>query len=598
MEKKLRCELKGKRFLLVLDDVWSENYEEWEKLKSILNFGSFGSKIIVTTRSLRVSQIMNATSLFNLEGLSEAISWDFFKQIAFGGSETRVNPRILDIAKEIMKKCAGVPLALKALGSIMQFKESIEEWLEVRDSDIWVLSDGGDQVIRSLKSSYMNLPSSLKECFTYCSIFPKGQVIKKLELIGQWIAHGLVGIPHSKGATEEDKANEYFKHLVQMSFLQIVAGESNGEVACNMHDLVHDLARSIVDHEFSVIKNMDVATNIDVGCRYLSLIDCSGKVAPTIVKKVRALHIYGGNLSVANMAAKAKSLRSLVLDRIGHDTLHMFSSKLIHLRYIFISRCDFTAIPDDICALWSLQALHLIECDKITDLPESISRLFGLRTLQLDCFALKTLPASISQCQRLQNVIVKSRQLESIPSSLGQLPSIRLLKFSQCELKRLPADGLEKYNSVRNICLSYCCDLEEVSVSIGNLESLELSNCYKLKSLPESIGNLHNLRVLNLQHSRVETLPVSICKLVNLETLNLQHAALKELPVLGEMKKLRYLQTRGCDLYGMPIGIGKLTELRGLNMFPINIESKYACISELQDLNFLGGNLKISGLEE
>lgn len=599
--EKLSRQLNGKRFLLVLDDIWNENQEEWEKLKSVLNVGAMGSKILVTTRSMRVSQIMKASFTFDLTGLSEEMSWALFKQRAFDGSESELDHQVLEIAREIVKNCRGVPLALKALGSIMQFRKSIDQWLAVRDSNIWKSGDEGDQVMASLRLSYMHLPPGLKQCFLYCSIFPKGQKIIKSELVGQWIAHGFISLPESKG-TVEDKGNEYFNHLVQISFLQNIEESIEGRVTCKMHDLVHELARSIIAHEFSVIKGKDVMTITDSSCRYLSLIEYSEKLKATVIKSLRALHIYKGNFRLVDDVEKAKSLRSLVIDSVQCDILPIHFSKLIHLRYISISNGTFMVLPEAICNLWSLQALHLKGCDKITCLPDSIGRLVGLRTLQLNCAGVRSLPESIGQCLNLQNLIVNCRVLEYIPESVGQIENLMLFNFSRCFcLKKLPVDVFRRTHSTRNIYLVGCDSLLEVPDSIGNLarlECLDLSSCENLRFLPDTIGNLTNLRAMNLVMSSIEVLPSSIYKLVNLETLNVSSCyKLRELPGgLGEMKKLRYLNTDGCPLVGMPVGLGKLSDIRMLNSFVVGEESKYAHISELEHLNFLSGSLEISRL--
>ncbi|KAJ1688933.1 hypothetical protein LUZ63_013088 [Rhynchospora breviuscula] len=638
----LQKHLNGKRFLIVLDDIWNEDQEEWEKLNDILNCGENGSKIIATTRSKRVSEIMESTSLIMLEGLSKEMSWTLFEQKAFSECERELNCEILNIAKEIVKKCGGLPLALKTLGSTMRFKMSREEWLAIRDSEIWEI-DNESKIMKSLRLSYSNFSSQLKECFIYCSILPKGRSIFKEELINQWIAH-----TRSTACMEVQKGNEYFDQLVQVGFLQNAVKKSfTRGVECNMHDLVHDLAQSIAGQRYLLIKNRcKVPIKID-SCKYMSLINFQGKVKPTNIKKVHALHIKGGEPNVIDTISKAQNLRSLFLERILIDSLPTHISKLIHLKYLCISGCGFTTIPKDIGALWNLQALYLRNCGKITYLSESIGKLISLRTLELNLDNLKCLPESIGQCRSLQNLIVNSQQIKRICNSMF----IQALNLSDCsKLKRASVDVFRLINSIRNINLSYCSNLEEVPVSIGNLVSLEclnLSHCRSLKCLPESVGNLQNLRVMNLSDcheleevpaaignlvsleildlsccwklkylpesigtlvnlndmnlhcSRIETLPSSICELSNLVTLNLTVKNKKiDLPIwLGNMKKLRYMHINPWSLNGMPIDIGKLTDLRVLRSFHVSRENKYASISELEHLNFLGGELEISGLE-
>ncbi|KAJ1688932.1 hypothetical protein LUZ63_013087 [Rhynchospora breviuscula] len=639
LAEELQKHLNGKRFLIVLDDIWNEDQEEWEKLNDILNCGENGSKIIATTRSSRVSEIMESTSPIMLKGLSEEMSWTLFEQKAFSECEREPNFEILNIAKDIVKKGGGLPLALKTLGSTMRFKKSWEEWLAIRDSEIWKI-DNESKIMKSLRLSYSNFSSQLKECFTYCSILPKGRSIFKDELINLWIAH-----TRSMACMEVQKGNEYFDQLVQVGFLQNVVKEPySGEVECNMHDLVHDLAQSIAGQRYLLVEDTGKVPNKIDSCKYMSLINFKGKVKPTNTKKVHALHIEGGEPNVIDTISKAQNLRSLFLERILADTLPTHISKLIHLKYLCISECGFI-IPKDIGILWSLQALYLRNCEKITYLPESIGKLISLRTFELKLDNLKCLPESISQCRSLQNLIINSKQIKSIPNSMF----IQSFNFSDCsKLKRASVDVFQPINSIRNINLRFCWDLEEVPVSIGNLVSIEclyLSNCSSLKCLPESVGNLQNLRVMNLsecdeleevpasignlasleildlsyckelkylpesignllnldymnlEKSGIETLPSSICELSSLVTLKLTVNAKIDLPVcLGNMKKLKYLHVNPWSLDGMPVGIGKLTDLRVLKYFHVSGENKYASISELEHLNFLSGKLRIWGI--
>ncbi|KAJ4787011.1 Disease resistance protein (CC-NBS-LRR class) family [Rhynchospora pubera] len=392
--------------------------------------------------------------------------------------------------------------------------KSVEKWKAIRNSEIWKTNN---EVMASLELSYMNLSSVLKECFAYCSIFPKGHLIYKEELIGQWMANGLVSFTRSTGGMEDDLGNEYFEQLVQVSFLQNVHEKAySTKVTCNMHDMVHDLAQSISDQRILLINDADKAIHKD-----------NRKVNPTKIKKMHALYISGGDSNVISMVSKAENLRSLLLERIAVvGTLPISITKLIHLRYICISNCEFTVIPNNIGALWSLHALHLQGCNMITYLPETIGNIIYLRTLKLNLNMLKHLPESIGNLDKLCFLDLDGCvSLEKVPESIGNLINLERLDLQCCKnLKCLP----ESIGNLDKLCFlnfQSCERLEKVLESIGklmNLERLDLQWCVNLKCLPESIGNLDKLCFLNLDHcKRLEKVPESIGNLINLERLDL-----------------------------------------------------------------------------
>ncbi|WVZ71750.1 hypothetical protein U9M48_020296 [Paspalum notatum var. saurae] len=129
----------GMKFLLVLDDMWSENQEEWDRLWLLLKNGKRGSKIIVTTRSLKVAMMVRTVPQFllKLEGLSDDYCWELFRYKVFEEGEEDLHPRLVKVGKEIVHKCGGVPLAVIALGSMLRFKRSEQSWLAVKNSEIW-----------------------------------------------------------------------------------------------------------------------------------------------------------------------------------------------------------------------------------------------------------------------------------------------------------------------------------------------------------------------------------------------------------------------------------------------------------------------------
>ena len=83
----MKKQLSGKKFLLILDDVWIENYSDWTKLRLPFESGAPGSKILITTRHANVSSTMGATHPYELRELSNDACLAMFTQHALGTSD-------------------------------------------------------------------------------------------------------------------------------------------------------------------------------------------------------------------------------------------------------------------------------------------------------------------------------------------------------------------------------------------------------------------------------------------------------------------------------------------------------------------------------
>ncbi|RHN47019.1 putative P-loop containing nucleoside triphosphate hydrolase [Medicago truncatula] len=117
LQSHLRNTLAGKKFFLVLDDVWNEDHVKWIEVKNLLQVGDEGSKVLVTTRSHSIAEMMCTNTSYTLEGLSRKDSLSVFVKWAFKEGEDKKYPKLIEIGKEIVQKCGGLPLALRTLGS-------------------------------------------------------------------------------------------------------------------------------------------------------------------------------------------------------------------------------------------------------------------------------------------------------------------------------------------------------------------------------------------------------------------------------------------------------------------------------------------------
>ncbi|KAJ4825826.1 hypothetical protein Tsubulata_040192, partial [Turnera subulata] len=199
--------LQGKKFLLVLDDVWNEEPKEWESLKEELSIvcGSNGNVIMVTTRKRQTASIMETSPghRHELKGLEDEECWSIIRKIVESGNDKASIPGNLEvIGKDIATKCGGVPLAAKMLGGLMRKSKEERHWLSIRNNP--VMDSIGDDagIFPILKLSFDHLPSYLKPCFAYCAMIPEDHDIRKDQLIQLWMAGGLLGTANDQ-STED-----------------------------------------------------------------------------------------------------------------------------------------------------------------------------------------------------------------------------------------------------------------------------------------------------------------------------------------------------------------------------------------------------------
>ncbi|KAJ1256646.1 hypothetical protein BS78_K337800 [Paspalum vaginatum] len=533
MAETISDNLTGKRYLLVMDDVWTEDRIQWEEFMVHVKCGASGSSILLTTRSIKVAEAVDSTEPFNLPFLSEVDSWAVFSQ-SFGMAIKGLGSEFLDTGRQIVNKCGGVPLAITVLAGVLRDKRRVEEWKAVRDSNLLdvKVEDKEHRVSACLTLSYFHLPSHLKQCFTMCSLYPKGQRIYKEQLIDLWIAHNMINLTIGLDYLE-DIGDDHFNSLVQVSFLQDVH-EFKGRVSCKMHDLVHDLARSILREEISTDMPED-ATSSTKGYRYFSLIERPRKHFPKrVFKNARAVYVDKGWDIISGKAHEnPKHLRSIIVNFNFSAAALVAIFQIKNLKYLEISQLQCESLPEAISDIWSLQAVHLMDSIYLLQLPKSVGKLQKLRTLNLSgCWNLKCLPESIGDCNMLSSIdIYECCSLKALPNPIGRIEKLRVLRLGGTRIEKLPSS----------------------ITTLRNLECLDLRGCLKLVELPQGICNLEKLQVLNLEY----------CS----------------------------------SLRGMPAGIGQLSQQEKLSLFVVGEGEKFAGISELANVGRDSEGLIIRGIE-
>ena len=550
-QNSLRELLKDKKFLLVLDDVWNDDRNKWMELEDLLLGGCNGSKIIVTTRNSSVATIMGTASPYNLEGLSEENCMSLFVKLAFKKGEEEQCPNLLNIGREIVKKCKGVPLAVRTLAGPLYSKVDEHEWISIRDNEIWNLEQKEGDILPALKLSYNHLPFHLKQCFAYCSVFLKDHDFNNVRLIQFWLAHGILQSPKDKNVELEDVGDLYIKELLSRSFFQDFSQEEFVPIyTFKMHDLVHDLALSIAKGECSVVtKKSTLAAEV---C-HLSFLE-NGQEVTTQLEKLN---------KVQTIIFQTKQPASL---------LEVCITRFKYLRMLDLIDSSFEVLPSSIGSLKHLRYLDLTSNRMIKQLPDSICKLHSLQTLELGtCSNLERLPKGIRDIISLRVLVVTTKNTCLL--AVGCLDSLRTLRIAECENLKFLFEGMEGHlTNLRTLVVEECPSLTTLSLSIKHLTALKnlmIRDCEELRLTDEEENQdlKLSLRLLMIEKlPKLEVLPQWLQASAN----TLQHLKIEDccnftaLPEwLPHLKSLQTLRIRDCPvLSSLPEGMQDLTALR------------------------------------
>ncbi|XP_039161976.1 putative disease resistance protein RGA4 [Eucalyptus grandis] len=473
-------------------------------------------------------------------------------KMACGKREEIQDPEMLAIAEEIARKCSGVPLVVRTVGSLLFFKKTKFEWLHFKDYELPDVSQREDHIKYALRLSYDHLPSHLKQCFAFCSLFPKSYEMRKQTLVNLWMAEGFIQ-PPNRIQHLEDIAHGYFMDLLWSNFFQDFKKDPyTNEETCKMHDLMHDLACLVAGNECWVA--WDDTKSIHERTRHISVGDL-----PISRLKVRSLRTF---LSAMPRQRSEGDLCQLMQ---SFKRLHILD---LHDTYV-------KKVPTSICKLKYLTYLDLSRNRALKRLPNSITRLQNLQTLNLyGCHYLEELPRGIKKLVSLRNLDIGACwELSYVPRGLGQLSSLhRLTRFILPREKALTKNycGLGELNGLNNIRGSLCIEnlgsavnvVEESRAAnlIGkhSLESLELHWSY-LRADDVMIGDRDEALLDGLQpHTNLQKLKITnytceifprwmmdnlMFSLPNLVELCLEHCRrCKHLPPLGQLRHLKTLK--------------------------------------------------------
>nr|XP_043611553.1 putative disease resistance RPP13-like protein 1 [Erigeron canadensis] len=499
--------LSKKRFLLVLDDVWNEDSNQWELLQRPFSVAAPGSKIIVTTRKKKVATVVDSTQAYPLEILSNEEALCLLAQNALGKENFDSHPTFKLHGEGIVNKCGRLPLALITIGRVLRSKTNYEEWEELLNSEIWNLLNEGN-ILPALRLSYYDLPPHLKQMFAYCCLFPKDYVFDIDELVLLWMAEGFL---HGSNCniSMEKFGHQCFRELESRSFFQHCSSDKS---RYTMHDLISDLAMNVAGDFFYALGDKmgdDDGKEVLEKIHHFSFVRQQYGVYKTFkaLQRARGLRtflpmsvridrwqsFYLSSKVLSELLPQLQILRVLSLANYGIKVVPESIGSLKHLRYLNLSKTDITCLPEQVGNLCNLQSLLLFGCHRLSSLPHSLIKLINLRHLDINYTPeLKELPFGIGELtglQTLSKVIIGDANGFKI-SHLKDLPHLQ---------GRLTIEGLHKVTDLtdaKEASLHQKKGLHDLEMDWGNVSDVS-RNAFEVLEELRPFEKLSNIKISN-----------------------------------------------------------------------------------------------------
>ncbi|KAH7666233.1 P-loop containing nucleoside triphosphate hydrolase protein [Dioscorea alata] len=611
--------LKNKDFLLLLDDIWKavdlpeslgiplphHQNQNWEDRGPRLKH-----KVIFTTREDDVCAQMKADKKIKVECLDEEEAWHLFKQHT---NEEIINSNVVikKLAREVMERCAGLPLALKVIGRATSNKKTPEEWRHMLrlliKMDVKTVIGIEESLFHNLKVSYDNLVGdTLRECFLCCAQWPEDERIPIYDLIEHWIAFGSISDFGNIGEAF-DEGYSIIAKLNEACLLELGFYFNSGDEYVKLHDVIRDMALWIVS-ECGKKKNKWIICGRGDDLRQFSEWEAGNwketelisfndtNFNKTLQKLLSDQNIdEKGQVSCASTSPRYPNLQSLFLegysksDHMSRQFIVNFFPHMPSLTHLNLSGIPITGLSKEIRVLVNLQYIN-ISNTKILSLPSELKELKELKYFLFRCkyyrgrgvLKVDGLP-TISMLPKLQvldlygNTCLEASDLRllmernTIKGISMLMESVEILGL----LKHLPTWKIRLHN-MQNMHTLQLCDLSykhdeglmELGITQGDFEELLIKGSgVSLKRI--NLGNIVKLKKITWP---TEILPSEA--LPRLTSLYISYCdSLRSLSWVLHLPCLRTLSVRNCSgMEGLidPAEMQQMVKLVSLSTCPLD----------------------------
>ncbi|KAM3266957.1 hypothetical protein P3L10_003952 [Capsicum annuum] len=499
--------LKGRRFLIVTDDIWST--EAWDQIQRIFPNDNNKSRILLTTRLKYVADYVSLDfPPHDMSFLSLDDSWNLFSERLF--IEESYPSHLEELGKHIVQQCRGLPLSIIVIAGLLgKMEPTHDNWKKVEENLNSFFVSIYEQCQTIFSMSYNWLPQHLKACFLYIGGFPEDEEISVPKLIRLWIAEQFV--KERKDKSMELVAEEYLEELIQRSLILVHKRRANGRIkTCKIHDLLRQLCIREAQIENVVLVMHD---NVPT---YLEGIDYQRRVMITLRKHIYLPRSLMTDLNLPLEIWTMSKIRHLDIGRHIHMPNPLEAeSRGIGEQPLFLNNLQTIALPSSSFAAEILRRTPNLQKLKITSestahwsvIVDSLNSLKGLEALQISA-ATTCYPISLSSDIFLTNLNKLRLYFTFFPwenmTVLANLPNLEVLK-AHCGFMgtdwRLNQDDVFLRLKYLEIVFGYKLErFEATSDNFPMLENLRLYGLHNLEKIPQSIGEITTLHLIQIEN--------------------------------------------------------------------------------------------------
>lgn len=613
LAEQLYRSLKGKRYLIVMDDIWCDT--AWEDVKRSFPDDKNGSRIILTSRLTEVALSVNPDwPPHHMRFLSLDEGWELLKVKVF--AKQCCPPELENIGKQIAEKCHGLPLAIVVVaGHLSKMSKTEDVWLNNVGS---LVATNQKQFLNIIAMSYNHLPHHLKACFLYIGAFSENADIPVWKLVALWIAEGFLKREPTKSL--EKVAEECLEDLIDRNL--ILAGKRTNDrvTTCHIHDMLRDFCLKEAQKEnfWHVMKRSDLEEGLS-NHRRLCVHSDMFTYADSEYSNSHVRTFLSSNFSTGLSFLKDSDFSRMgfkllrVLDILSYYFSHfpVILIELVHLRFLALSTSG--ELPAAASKHRKSAGKWLLPFSKRNEPPVSISNLVNLQVLIINWGWQENhlLPVDIQTMAQLRHIRLKGAVVyfddlflaeasgtnSLVLSNLQTLLTVSSANFSKNIVSLIPnitklgilvseENDEHPTNFLNYLSSLHCLDTLKLLFSLRfgrssiisrwnafppNLRSLTLSGSHLPWRDMATIGKMPNLEVLKLKDSAFvghvwETVDGGF---IRLKFLLLENNELEEWILTStHFPSLRHLVLRLCEaLEEIPCDIGEIPTLEMIELY-------------------------------